>query len=841
VAAPENLDRPPDAGHTLREYAGAVWKRRGLVLALGVLGVAAGWWQGTRSPDVYAVSTRIDIAKQRPFVTNQQISTGEAYHESQLYYPTRYALLASRTYVDKLFASAATAEGRRFPMWDWLTWPAYGSRAPALDPAQSLGPPVLDVHAFEAFAGVSAAEFARRFQFRRYGASPSASAAYNDPDELAETLANKVVVQPEKGTTLVTIELEGERHEVLAPLLNLLIEVFWREQRSETQRRLEKELETLEQQHCDVDGTTGSKELAGVTAVVPGAAGCERFAPGGPHKGRLAVASEQLEEWKKSNAASANSLNLQQQYRATQRIQGETQLRDLEERLVTSEPDFEALVPTFDEERKRAEAAVRAAAPRAEPPTSEADLRLAVARAVDVGWQDALVAVQQEAEKTLAGAVPTSRFHGMGFVTADPAFATPLLRLQTLLGDGSSRADVLDPVRKVLNATVRDAVLRKVRDLRRDLGLRVLARDRIRDDDGQLRQQWLLSAELAVKQKAVDDLVVELAHIDDGLKRVNGQLAIENDSRPLKVILSAEDPGKPVKPNRPLLIILGAGIGLLLGFSLALLVDWLDDTVADPDDVLRHVGVPVVGTILSLPGKVADRVAVEMPRSPVAEAFRAVRTSIEFTGIDDKPGGRVLLVTSCSPREGKTTVAANLAFALAQDGKRTLLVDADLRKPRVHQVVNVDPTIGLSNVIVGRTRPDDAVVGTTYENLWVLPAGALPPNPAELLGRAGTKALFDALRLAFDRIVVDTPPVGVVTDAAVLARHADQVLLVVAAGRTKKSAAEHGASVLRSVGSEPVGVVMNLVSKGSRWAYGGYYHRDAQSYYGSSNDAGASK
>ncbi len=288
-----------------------------------------------------------------------------------------------------------------------------------------------------------------------------------------------------------------------------------------------------------------------------------------------------------------------------------------------------------------------------------------------------------------------------------------------------------------------------------------------------------------------------------------------------------------MKPNRPLLVGLGAAVGLLLGLGFALLVDWLDDTVSDPDDVTRHIGVPVVGSILSLPSRTADRVTSEQPRSPVAEAFRAVRTSLEFSVPADQQGGRVFLVSSCSPREGKTTVASNLAIVLAQDGKRTLLIDADLRKPRVHEVMGVDSARGLSNVLVGRARAEDVVLATVHENLWVLPAGTLPPNPAELLGRPAVKVLFDALRQSFDRIVVDTAPVGIVTDAAVLARVADTVLLVVAAGRTKKRSAEHGAALLATVGSPATGVIMNMVPRGSRWAYGGYYDRGARGYYGS--------
>lgn len=827
MAGPDVLDSAPDAGHSLREYARAVWRRRFWVLGLLLVGGAAGWWQGRRSPDVYAVATRIDIAKPRPFAgAAPTLAFGESYHESQLYYPTRYALLSSSTYVDRLLQRASTPAGPSFRMWDWLTWPAYARAAPSDDGRGDLGPGIGGAAELEAVVGVSADEFARRFRFRRYGPSPSPDARFDDPGDLEGFLANRVTVKPEKNTTLVTIELEGGDREVLAPLLNLLIEVFWREQRSETQKRLDRE---------EKFWSVRRRALAGAPEAKPGPPADGRGTDPVPGSA-VDAARTALERWKVEKGSDANRLDLVKGARAQQVLDSERQLRELEERLTTARPDLAALLGG-EEALVRLEGEALDAARRA----GHAEGSLAALRARDHAIGLALVRVDADAERELSGAAETSRFHRLVFATADPAAAPLLARLSGLEAANTRDRTVLDPIRKSFNAAVRDAVLRRTRELRRDVALRVLLADRLAADDADLEAQWKLAADLARLQKTQDDLVAELAKVDAELSRVRSQSTVEQELRPLKVIEIARDPGRPVKPNRPLLVLVGLGGGLLLGMALALLLDWLDDTVSDLDDVARHVGAPVVGSILALPGDKADQVANSRERAllPVAEAFRAARTSIEFAGAGE--GGRILLVTSCSPREGKTTVACNLAFVLAQDGKRTLLVDADLRRPRVHAVTGVDAAAGLSAVIAGRGRLEDHVRATRWENLWVLPAGALPPNPAELLGRPAAKALLEQLRGQFDRVVVDSPPVGVVTDAAVLARWVDQVVLVVAAGRTKKHAAAHGAAMLRSVGAPLAGVVVNLVRRDRRSYYGGYYHHDTASYYGGGHeDGGAS-
>lgn len=812
-----DLERAPDAGHTVREYVAAIWQRKGLVLLLAVLGAAAGWWQGKRSPDVYAVSTLVDIQKPKPFAGAAPTQAfGESYHESQLYYPTKWSLLSSGTYVERLFASVSGPQGRRYPMWDWLTWSVYLDQKP--DAArEAFGPEVADIVAFEALVGIPAREFQRRYSFRRYGLHPSPSARYDDPSDLAGYLATHVVVKPEKGTTLVAIELEGEEREALAPLLNLLVEVFWREQRSETQRRLERERKFWAEKRRALGRDAIEEDAA--TIGDP---------KGNPPVGEdpVAKAALALAEWKSKKGSGAQRLELRSGFRRDQVVEGETKLRSLDEELVVARPDIEALVP---DARQMADAAFAAAVGESKAPPTREQLATA-ARATDVAWLRALDPVEVEA-RALAEKGTPGRLESLAFVTADPVVTAATARWRGFV-DARSELGAAE-ARKGVVAAVRDVVLRRTRELRILLGRRIELRDRLRNDDEDLDAQWQLSEELKALQGNFDALTTQLAKVDAELERIRAQISIENDARPLKVIEIATDPGRPVKPNRPLLLGLGAAVGLLLGLGVALLVDWLDDTVGGPEDVARHIGAPVLGSIIALRAGEADRVASEQPRSPVAEAFRSIRTSLEFATPVDATGGRVLLVSSCTPEEGKTTVASNLALVFAQDGKRTLIVDADLRRPRVHAVMGVDQARGLSNVLIGRERPEDVVLPTAHENLWVLPAGVAPPNPAELLGRPATRALFDALRASFDRIIVDTAPVGIVTDAAVLARLADTVILVIAAGRTKKRLAEHRSALLAAVGAPAAGVIVNRVTKAKHGAYGGYYGRGAGGYYGS--------
>lgn len=195
------------------------------------------------------------------------------------------------------------------------------------------------------------------------------------------------------------------------------------------------------------------------------------------------------------------------------------------------------------------------------------------------------------------------------------------------------------------------------------------------------------------------------------------------------------------------------------------------------------------------------------PKSPIAEQFRTIRTNIQFSSVDQEL--KTLMITSAGPGDGKSTTAANLAVVFAQQGKRVLLIDADLRKPTVHYTFNQTNTIGLTSVLSKRETLEKAVAETTQKNLFVLPSGPIPPNPAELLGSYAMKQLFTEVLESFDMVLFDTPPLLAVTDAQVLSNKCDGSILVVSSEKTEKDHIVKAKELLDSAQSKLLGVVLN--------------------------------
>jgi capsular exopolysaccharide synthesis family protein len=205
------------------------------------------------------------------------------------------------------------------------------------------------------------------------------------------------------------------------------------------------------------------------------------------------------------------------------------------------------------------------------------------------------------------------------------------------------------------------------------------------------------------------------------------------------------------------------------------------------------------------------------PRSPAAEAYRTLRTNLMFSGLDRAL--RTLVVTSPTPGVGKSITVANLAVTMAQSGKSTLLVDCDLRRPRQHEIWGVDNALGLTSMVLGEVEPPLVDVGVP--NLWLLPSGPLPPNPADLLGSARMDEVIRALGEGTDMLLFDTPPVIAVTDTALLAARLDGVLLVVRAGNTRRDHAQRAKELLERVNIRVVGAVITNAEVDTR--LGGYY------------------
>lgn len=208
------------------------------------------------------------------------------------------------------------------------------------------------------------------------------------------------------------------------------------------------------------------------------------------------------------------------------------------------------------------------------------------------------------------------------------------------------------------------------------------------------------------------------------------------------------------------------------------------------------------------------------PRSPISEQYRTIRTNIQFSTVDEDV--QTILITSSGPAEGKSTTANNIAVVFAQQGKRVLLVDSDLRKPTAHYSFRMDNTIGLTNVLTRQEKLENAVRETDQEELFVLTSGPIPPNPAELLGSKAMDHLLREAKHLFDIIIFDTPPVLAVTDASVLANKTDGVVLVVSSGKTENDSALKAKELLMNAKAKLLGVVLNK-KKTTNSSYYYYY------------------
>ena len=309
---------------------------------------------------------------------------------------------------------------------------------------------------------------------------------------------------------------------------------------------------------------------------------------------------------------------------------------------------------------------------------------------------------------------------------------------------------------------------------------------------------------------------------------VAGELRTSN----IRIVDQAEMPGGPASPNKRNVLSLGLLGGLLLGVGLAFFFEYLDSCIKTPEELKAHLGLPYLGIIPTIGSKeFAGPTLVNHKVPPqFSEAFRSLRTNVMFSSAET--GSKSIVVTSTSPGEGKTVVSSNLALTLAASGQRVLLIDADMRRPRVHDLFSIKMEPGLSNVLVGEAKASDAVKKITPGNLWVLPAGKLPPNPAELLGSTRFRHFLASLTQHFDWIVLDTPPVMPVTDASVLAHVANGVIYVVGSEMTTRGAAKAALEHLDAAKARYLGGVLNNVDlRKNQYYYSRYYRPGYEDYY----------
>jgi len=397
---------------------------------------------------------------------------------------------------------------------------------------------------------------------------------------------------------------------------------------------------------------------------------------------------------------------------------------------------------------------------------------------------------------------------------------------------------------------------------------------------------------LAMNQKAIDYTVLKREaetsrEMFDLLVKRFKEASLTEDIRTgnIRVIDPAQIPKGPVKPKKLQNILLAIIVGLSLGVGLAFFLEYIDNTIKLPDEVTGILKIPYLGPVpaiaavaakegggnpggggdsggggdgsggvagaisgvlgnvlggaISDVGKGArgaagpdadptqDIVVVHSPKSTASEAYRGIRTSLLFSSADVAP--QIILVTSSGPREGKTTCSANIAAAMAQAGSRVIVVDCDLRRPRVHQLFGRDRSVGTSNILVANCTIDEAIQQTDIPNVDMIASGPVPPNPSELLGSKHMMEMLVELRGRYERIIIDSTPISAVTDAVILSKIVDGVVLVIRAHQTNREVIRYAITQLRNVSAHIFGAVLNGVDMG-RDSY--YYYQYYYYYYG---------
>ena len=303
----------------------------------------------------------------------------------------------------------------------------------------------------------------------------------------------------------------------------------------------------------------------------------------------------------------------------------------------------------------------------------------------------------------------------------------------------------------------------------------------------------------------------------------------------IRIVDRAEVPGAPIKPKKKLNILLAIIVGLTMGTGLAFFFEYLDNTIKIPEDVKQHLKIPYLGPVplfATASGNPADDTNPELatlhdPKSSASESYRGIRTGILFSSAESAP--QVILVSSAGPREGKTITTANLAITMAQAGSKVIVLDCDMRRPKMHHLFGVPKDRGISNLLVSSSEMEETILHTSIPNLDVIPCGPIPPNPSEILGSARMANLIGLLRKQYAHILIDSPPSTAVTDALVLSKSVDGVVLVIRAGDTARELARNGVEGFDGVGAHILGAVLNAVDIGrDKYYYYQYYHY----YYG---------
>ncbi len=430
-------------------------------------------------------------------------------------------------------------------------------------------------------------------------------------------------------------------------------------------------------------------------------------------------------------------------------------------------------------------------------------------------------------------------------------------QLSTQFGPSYPKLAQLNSQLKEVDAQIQNEMRKVAARLRGDYMAAVQREGMLRSALEQQKQQANKLNESAIEYSLLKRDVDANRTLSEGLleKLKEAGVTAGLRSNNFRIVDAARVPTSPSGPNILRNLAFALALGLSTGIGLAFLLESMDNTVRTPEQAQTISLLPSLGMIplgsrstremrgssklaLASSKEAVELVTKSRPRSQMAESYRALRTSLLLTF----PGGppKVILITSALPEEGKTTTSVNSAIVLAQKGTRVLLIDADLRRPSIHKTLGMGPTLGLSNVLTGTASLQQAIIPSTIlPDLFLLPAGTPPPNPAELLASTKMKNVLEELKKHYDHIVIDSPPTLSVTDAVVMSTAADAVVLVIRSGHTTKPALRRARDILLQVNARVCGVLVNAVNLNSpdyhyhyeyQGKYGhGYYQEDASS------------
>ncbi|MEW6109625.1 MAG: polysaccharide biosynthesis tyrosine autokinase [Nitrospirota bacterium] len=379
---------------------------------------------------------------------------------------------------------------------------------------------------------------------------------------------------------------------------------------------------------------------------------------------------------------------------------------------------------------------------------------------------------------------------------------------------------------KGLNEKKEQEIRRVIETIKNEYELARANEENFRKLASQTKSETLNLSEKFVQYEALKRETETNKQVFDAIIKKIKEQSITQDVQTIDVwvVEKAEVPKSPAKPKKSLNILLGLLVGLLGGVGMAFFIEYLDNTVKSPDEIERRLGVPVLGVVTLLKsGDVnMDEIVIKEPQSAFAESYKVIRTAVLLSSASGPP--KNILVTSISPEEGKTVTSMNLALTIAQSDRSVLLVDSDLRKPRLHKIFGLDNSKGLSTYLAGASD-SDIIIRDVTPNLSVITSGPIPPNPSELLGSGRMHELLRMINNNFDIIIWDSAPLLTVTDSLILSKVLDGTILVAKAGKTTYESINRGLKSLRDIEAGFLGVVINALDvKKSDYYYQNYYN-----------------